>query len=498
MPTLTKSRFISGTQCAKKLYFDVFQKNLKPETSAQQQALFDTGHHIGILAQSKYPGGKNAIFEFNGNWDMAIARTRQWLLNGTQTIYEASFSIHGCFAAVDILHHQNGQRWAIEVKSSTSVKDYHLTDAAFQYYVMEQAGFAPDEVFIMHINNSYVKQGELDINKLFHCERVTQKVRDMQMQITIKHVALQQLLNRATEPNIDIGSHCLSPFECPYMHHCWAHITNQSVLHLNNPRGKQWQLYENGIQHLADIPEHYPLNHQQYLQVEGVRNNTIHIDRQQLQHFLNPIQKPLCFFDFETINPALPVLNGTKPFEQVPFQYSLHICDAQLNIQQHCEFLAQAYDFTNATSTDPRLQLIEQLKRDMPQHGSIIAYNAAFEISILKGLAIAFPDEEPFLNGLITRFVDLYLPFKSGWYYKPEMGASLSIKSVLPAIAPEFSYADLKIANGGLASSIFYDMIADCFSGNIQETRSDLLEYCKRDTEGMIIIYRHLKQISTL
>lgn len=497
MPTLTKSRFISGTQCAKKLYFDVFRSDLKPETTAQQQALFDTGHHLGALAQTLYPEGKNAIFEFNGNWNMAIERTRQWLLTGTQTIYEASFSIHGCFAAIDILHHHNGERWAIEVKSSTSVKDYHLTDAAFQYYVMEHAGYPPDEVFIMHINNSYVKQGDLDLKKLFHLENVTQKVRDLQIEITVKHVALQQMLNRATEPKLEIGSHCSTPFECPYKHHCWAHITNQSVLHLNNPRGKHWQLYEMGIEHLADIPEHYPLNHHQNLQVEGVRNNTIHIDKLQLQNFLTPIQDPFCFFDFETIIPALPLLNGTKPFEQVPFQYSLHCCDAQLNIKQHFEFLAHPKDFTNAIATDPRLKLIQQLKHDMPQNGSIIAYNAAFEISILKALAIAFPEEQAFLNGLITRFVDLYLPFKSGWYYNPEMGASRSIKSVLPAIAPQFSYNDLEIANGGLASAIFYDMIVECFTGDAPETRKHLLEYCKRDTEGMIIIYRHLKQIST-
>ena len=237
------------------------------------------------------------------------------------------------------------------------------------------------------------------------------------------------------------------------------------------------------------------MNHTQKLQIEGVKNNSSYIDAHKINGFLENFEGPLYFFDFETINPALPVLNGTRPFEQVPFQYSLHITDLSGNIIDHKEFLAKPEDFSDSTKSDPRLQLIRQLQSDIGKDGNIIAYNASFEISILKGLALSFPEEQEYIDNLILRFIDLLTPFKSGWYYKPEMGASASIKSVLPTIAPEFSYADLEIGNGGLASNTFHAMIENCFTGDRLATTKQLLTYCERDTEGMVVIYRHLRNL---
>jgi hypothetical protein len=251
-------------------------------------------------------------------------------------------------------------------------------------------------------------------------------------------------------------------------------------------------LYEQGIYALNDIPEGFRLNHRQELQVNGIKNNAQHIDIEKIACFLRQIEGPLYFFDFETINAALPVLNGTRPFEQVPFQYSLHIADIAGDIIEHKEFLAVPEHFSDSNETDPRLQLVRQLKNDIGSRGSIIAYNASFEISILNALSRSFPEEKEFIDSLISRFVDLLTPFKSGWFYMPEMGASASIKSVLPAIAPEFSYADLEIGNGGLASNTFLTMIENYFEGDRDVTMKHLLDYCERDTEGMVVIYRHL------
>jgi hypothetical protein len=492
MPTLSKSRFVSGNQCEKKLYFDLFRKELRPQVTEQQQALFDAGHRIGELAHQVFPGGIDATQDMNGDWSLAIERTKQWISEGQETIYEATFSIPGGFAALDILHHENGERWAIEVKSSASVKDYHITDTSFQYFVMKLAGFEPDKVFVMHINNKYVKQGEIDPRQLFHLEDVTARVLLNQAYVQQKHQELLKMVDAKVEPQIEIGRHCSAPFACDYMHHCWAHLPENNIFNLNNARGKDWKLYEQGIYAMSDIPEGFRLNHRQELQVNGIRNNAEHIDSEKIAHFLGQIEGPLYFFDFETINAALPVLNGTRPFEQVPFQYSLHIADITGNIIEHKEFLAVPEHFSDSNETDPRLQLVRQLKNDIGSRGSIIAYNASFEISILNALSRSFPEEKEFIDSLISRFVDLLTPFKSGWFYMPEMGASASIKSVLPSIAPEFSYADLEIGNGGLASNTFLTMIENCFEGDRDVTVKHLLDYCERDTEGMVVIYRHL------
>lgn len=497
MPTLSKSRFLSGSQCEKKLFFDVFRKELRPPVTEQQQALFNTGHLIGSFAQQLYSGGRDASEAMDGNWSIAINRTKEWLASGETTIYEAAFSVPGGFAALDILHHHNGERWAIEVKSSTSVKPYHVTDASYQYFVMKAAGYAPDKFFLMHINNAYVKNGPIIPEQLFSLNDITQKVIDNQSEITLKNTVLLQMLGAETEPQKEIGPHCASPFRCDYIHHCWAHLQESSVFQLKNARGKDWKLYDQGIHSLADVPDDFSLSKTQEIQVRGAKYNEKYIDTDQIRDFMNQMKGPLYFFDFETINPAIPVLNGTRPFSQVPFQYSLHQCDVDGNILHSSSFLADHADFSNQATNDPRLLLIQQLKKDIGPEGSIIAYNAKFEIDVLQELALAYETERAFIETLIDRFVDLLVPFQKGWYYLPEMGGSASIKSVLPAIAPEFSYKDLPINNGGLASDTFHFMIKGGYADKIDEIRNNLLVYCERDTEGMVVIYRHLKKIIT-
>jgi hypothetical protein len=494
---LSKSRFVSGSQCEKKLFFDINRKDLKQSVPAKLQAIFDTGHQIGKLAHKVFPGGQDATPEIQGDFSSSIEKTLKWIEEGVQTIYEATFSKDGGFAALDILHHVNGQRWAIEVKSSTSVHDYYITDASFQYWVMNRCGHAPDKMFLMHINNKYVKDGEIDPKSFFTLVEITESVLANQENISIRKEELVQMLNQGIEPEKNIGKHCGNPFSCDYIQHCWNHIPKNSVFNLASARGKDWKLYEQGINAIEEIPDDFKLTHRQRVQVNGVKFNTSHADIHKVRDFLLRFTPPLYFFDFETINPAIPVLNGTSPFNQTPFQYSLHITDDEGNITNHSEFLAEPKDFQNPNDRiqDPRYKLIRKMKHDIKKGGSLVAYNSAFEITRLKELALAFPEEKEFLEDVISRFVDLLVPFRSAWYYLPEMGASASIKSVLPAIAPEFSYNDLEISNGGLASETFLSMVTGEFNDDALQTRENLLKYCERDTEGMVIIYRHLKSI---
>lgn len=492
MPTLSKSRFLSGLQCEKKMYFEVSRKDLKPQIDASQQALFDLGHSIGQLAQQAFPGGLDATTGMQGNWSLAIQRTKEWLQSGQTTIYEATFSQSGGFAALDILHHRDGERWAIEVKTSTEVKEYHLQDAAFQYHVMCAAGFTPDKFFLMHINNRYQKKGPIDPADYFHLEDITLNVKELQETIHQKKASFLQLLETNIEPIRAIGPHCNQPFACPFQHHCYAHLPENNVLELLNARGKSWELYQLGIWSLADVPADFALTHRQQLQVSGKP----YLDLDRLKQFLEPIQAPLYFLDFETFFPAIPVLDGTRPFEQVPFQYSLHITDLDGNLLEHRSFLANPADFNDPDQPDPRMQLFTQLRQDLGSSGTIIAYNAGFEQSILKGLSAAFSEETFYFEGVKERFADLLVPFRSGWYYLPEMGSSASIKSVLPAIAPTFSYENLRIADGGQASFVFHALVTHTYTDDLETVRQDLLDYCHRDTQGMVLIYQHLKALT--
>jgi hypothetical protein len=492
MPTLSKSRFISGVQCEKKLYYDIYRKDLKPPLSAAQEHLFSSGNDVGLMAQQVFPNGQDATFEMNGDWTIVLGRTKEWIKEGLITIYEATFSHNNAFAALDILHRQDNELWAIEVKSSTEVKDYHITDASLQYWVMNQCNVKPDRFFIMHINKEYVRKDEINPKELFTLTDITEQVKDKQNWITEELKKLHDVLETQEEPSKPIGTHCQSPFSCDYKHHCWSHVPTNSVFELYSPRGKDWDLYSKGILKLEDIPDSEPLNHRQKIQIEGVKNGASFIDKKAISEFISKVVYPLYFFDFETIFPAIPPLNGTSPFQQTPFQYSLHVLETPTSELVHKEFLADPTHFQVGSNIDPRMELLKQLQTDIGPKGSIVAYNATFEINVLQTLLQLFPEFKSYIEDLCTRFVDLLIPFRQAWYYLPEMGKSASIKSVLPALAPEFSYNDLVINNGGDASEIFLAMLNKAFEGDYNATIKDLIKYCERDTFGMVVVWRNL------
>lgn len=489
MKNLSKSRFVSGIQCDKKLWFDFYRKDLKPQIDDQTQAVFDLGHRIGTLAQEMFPNGKDATPEDFSNFQPSIENTKKWISEKVETIYEATFSAKNAFCMLDILHRKDDEVWAIEVKSSTSVKDYHSTDASLQYFVMKNAGFAPDRFFMMYINNQYVKQGELT-NELFTLTDITKQVLANQDWIAENLGRLLKMLEIETEPVVEIGGNCSNPFGCEYAHHCWKHIPENSVFELRAGRNKPWNLYSQDILKIEDIPDDFPLTHFQNLQRNGLKNDESYMDKLAIKNIISSWEFPLYFFDFETVFPAIPVLDGTRPYQQVPFQYSLHILDEEGNLS-HKEFLANPEDFNNGEN--PLKQMVEQLEKDFGNTGNIVAYNQSFEVGRLNDLANFFSEYAYFLHDLVDRIVDLLPVFQDGYCYFPAMKNSASIKSVLPAIAPDFTYENLEIQDGGAASSLFHQSIEN---GNFtdENLRENLLKYCERDTLAMVVIYQFLME----
>lgn len=491
MKTISKSRFISGVQCHKKIWFDYYRKDLRPPVDPAKQRVFDIGNAVGALAQAMFPDGKDATPESFYNLSPAAEQTKIWLAEEAQTIYEATFIAEQAAAMLDILHRNNEELWAIEVKSSTKVHDYHLQDAALQYFIMSRCGVVPYRFFIMHINNQYVKNGEIT-SDLFTMTDITQEVVTRQQWVYDNLEKLLEVISLPEEPVVPIGGHCNSPFACDYQHHCWKHIPVNSVFELTNGRNKPWDLHDMNILKLEDIPDDYPLTFNQKLQVNGVKNGAEIFDSTSIKTFLNDWRFPLHFFDFETIMPAIPLLDGTRPYQQTPFQYSLHILNENGELM-HKEFLAEPGDFTS-TTMDPRKKLIEQLKSDFKDTGSIVTYNLPFERRILNELANDFPEEAGFLRSIMERLVDLLPVFRNRWCYKPAMGKSASIKSVLPALLPHISYDDLEIKEGGTASESFLNSILILETAT-PELRHNLLKYCELDTLAMFEIFRELKRL---
>ncbi len=482
---LSKSTYVRGHQCLKSLWLHKKKPELKDDISAQQEALFAQGTSVGELSQQLFPGGKDATPEDYYHWKPSFEKTKQWIEEGQEVIYEAAFNYGNVMAALDILVKRDGEWHAIEVKSSTSVKDYHRIDGSLQYWVMSLAGIKPDKFFLMHIKNQYVREGELDIEQLFTLEDITADVLARQHEVQPYLTDCFDVLKQKAEPQVPIGDQCSDPFPCDFISHCWKHVPDYSVFNITRIGGKSWDLYHKGIYEINKVPDDYPLSEKQRHQVEGVKTGKEVFLKDEIETFLNEWEFPLYFFDFETIGPAVPLYDDTRPYSQYPFQYSLHVLQASGEVE-HFEYLGDG-------KTDPRPGLINQMLRDLGTKGSIVTYNMGFEKGKITAMAENFPEYKDSLLDINERVVDLIIPFRKHWLYTPKMKGSASIKYVLPALVPNLSYNDLEIKEGGTASATFQAMCEGTFTGDIEETRRQLLDYCKLDTWAMVEIYWYVK-----
>lgn len=482
---LSKSTFLRGIQCEKSLYLYKHFYNLKDPITPQQQAIFSQGTNVGLLAQDLFPGGVDASPESIFNFQQSVKDTILYLNQGETIIYEAAFQFDGVLAALDILVKEEDGWKAYEVKSSTEVKDTYINDAALQYYVITNSGIDLKDISIVYINNQYVKNGEVDVNKLFTIESVLDSVKEVLPKIPNQISAFKKVLQQDSVPDIDIGMHCTDPYPCDFTGTCWKHIPEYSVFDISNLyKTKKFELYQNGIISFDQIDiENNNLNTNQLLQVTSELNGDIYIDRENINEFLRSLTYPLYYLDFETINPGVPIYNNSRPYQLLVFQYSLHIQETIGSGLTHFEYLAEA-----DPNVDPRIDFVKQLIQDCGTTGDILVFNIGFERGRLQELSEVFPEFSKELTDIIQRMKDLMIPFQQKWYYTPEMQGSYSIKKVLPALVPELTYQDLEIQKGSIASNTFYQMVVGVFNGNLPKTRKDLLEYCKLDTYAMVRI----------
>jgi hypothetical protein len=487
---LSKSTFIRGLQCEKSLYLYKYYYKLKDPTSPSIQAVFDQGTNIGILAQELFPNGADASPENHFKMVQSVGKTLDFISQGETIIYEATFQYNNVFAALDILVKDEEGWKAYEVKSSTKVSETYIKDAAIQYYTITNSGIELKDISIVYIKNQYLKNGEIDINELFTIESLLDQVLDFLPRIPNEVQRLKNVIESPEIPQVNIGPHCSDPYDCDFKGTCWKHIPEYSVFDISRLNSdKKFDLYNQGIVTLDQIDlSQVDLNTNQVLQVQSELSGSSHIDTEEIRNFTSELNYPLYFLDFETIGPAVPIYDGSRPYQQLVYQYSLHIQETPTSEIEHREYLADPNE-------DPRIGFVEQLIQDCGNSGDILVYNIGFERGKLNDLIDVFPEYSDDLRWIVNRLKDLMIPFQQKWYYTPEMRGSYSIKSVLPALVPELSYNDLPIKEGGTASNTFLSMVNGTFEGDVEETRKQLLEYCKLDTYAMVKILDVLNQV---
>ncbi len=484
---LSKSRFMAGLQCLKRLYLECHHRDLADPVGAAQQTIFDSGTAVGELARGRFSGGLLVEEPYFKQQD--AERTTQKLLldDSVTTLYEAAFTYEGIHCRVDVLRRtERGAFDIIEVKSTTGMKDIHVPDIAIQMHVVEGSGIPVRRAYLMHIDRTYIYSGgEHDVEGLFALEDVTDEVRSYLETSVPGHLnSMWQSLESAETLEIETGRHCNFPYRCPFFGHCHAEDPEHPVSSLPNLRhGLEESLMQEGISDLRDIPPGYPgLSVLQRRVLDSVVTGLPYIGAD-LEYKLSEIGYPASFLDFETFSPAIPMYAGTSPYQTIPFQWSLHVRDT--------DGLVSHYSFLDDGRGDLRERLITSLLGTIPPNGTVVTYSG-YEAYVLRELARAFPSYERSLKGLSSRIIDL-LQLIRGSYYHPEFHGSFSIKSVVSALAPDLVYEDLDIREGASAAAVYEKLIrGDLGESNVTRIRDALLAYCARDSETMVRVYEAL------
>ncbi|NOQ32366.1 MAG: DUF2779 domain-containing protein [Helicobacteraceae bacterium] len=489
---LSKSLYTKAIQCPKVLWLKKYKKEVLTPPDSSALAIFETGNVVGELACQLFADGKEVLY--SKNYDDMIAQTQRYLNEGVKAIYEATFNFEGILVMVDVLSvEDDGSVCIYEVKSSTSVKEIYLHDASIQHYVLKGLGYSVKSTNIVHINNTYVRGDELELNELFSVVDVSAEVGSLQAGISTRLKEFEEYLeDKVNEPNIEIGSHCNKPYECDAKAYCWRvqrHVPAYSVFNIFNLGSKkQVELYDQGIINIGDIPENFDMTALQKQKVQNYKSKTTYIDEEKIEEFVETLAYPIYHLDFETFQQAVPEFKGISPFEQIPFQYSLHI-EHENGMLEHKEFLAQ-------DGTDPREAIAKRLCADIPKNVTTLAYNMSFEKGVIKRLASSFESLASHLLTINENMHDLMVPFQKKYYVTPDMNGSYSIKYVLPALVPKMAeaYKELDgVQNGSQAMSAFANM-TKLNDEEKRKMRNALLEYCKLDTLAMVEVLRKLKR----
>jgi hypothetical protein len=480
-----------GLQCAKALWLHRHRPDLAPSITEQKQWRFESGHEVGRLAQTCFDSG-HLIDEPYFAVDQAIAATHRAMATGCQAIFEAtSCSSDGACARIDILNKRAPDiGWdLIEVKQSTAVRDYHIEDITLQRYAFSEAGCVVRRSILMHLNRHYLRRGDIDVQRLFLQEDCTDRVLPRMTMVPGHLSNLLQAANQPDEPLLPIGRHCKSPFECDYIDYCWQHVPVYSVFNVFNGSKLDGLLAMN-ILDVRDLPAMLPLTDRQRIDINVHESGRMHVDRDAIAGFLGTLTYPLYYLDYETVFPAIPLFNESSPYQQIPFQFSLHIQKAPGGSVEHIEFL-------HTDLSDPRPDFVGALIDGCAGRGSVIVYNRAFESRINRELAALFAPHAAVLEDINSRMVDLLTPFRARYLYHPAMMGSASIKKVLPAFVPEVGYDNLAIGDGATASRIYLK----CLKGMVEEPERqmiyiDLKRYCAMDTWAEVRLIEALYQIA--
>ena len=487
--TLSKTRFTTGLQCHKQLWLKVHEPDAEELVVDEvQQHTFDTGTRVGELART-YLGPGTLIQAEYWNKSAKVQQTAEALKGGAARIFEASFEHQGVFAAVDGLERIDGGFRLVEVKSSTKLKEEHLPDIAVQRWVLDGAGVKVTDAQLMHLNNKCVAP---KLDDLFLRTPATEETEALLPKVG-PEVRRQLEMLAGPEPEVAIGDHCTTPYECPFVDRCWNGVPKHHVgtlMNLHHTKKKHFRA--NGIVTIHDIPADFQLTDRQEVQRASVLRGEMTVDHAALCEALAAYDVDrIAYLDFETVGEAVPVWDGCRPYDQIPVQMSCHVEGRDGTLTHHA-WIASGPE-------DPRPACAQAVVDACAGADIVVVWHASMEKGCLERLAIGAPALKGKLDDVIARLTDLEVTYRASLYH-PDFLGSYSLKPVVNTLlSPEDSYGNLPVNEGMLASVRLHKLMFEpekIPAAEREQWRQDLLTYCGHDTVVMVKLVKFLRDLA--
>lgn len=488
---LSKSDYLRYRICPSYLWLWKHQPELVPPETVEEvlQNKFEQGNQVEAIARNLFPDGV-LVEGFNR---IAEDNTKRSIADGATVLFQATvITDNNLLAMADVLE-KDGDGWILyEVKSSGEVKkDLHIPDMAFQKVAFEHAGYIISETRVIHLNKAFVRLGDvIDPKDYFIIDSVEDAVQKLlpevrdQIALALERVASTERPTACPCRSLSRGKHC------PAFKLFNPDVPEYSVYDISRMQGKRLEeLVDNEIFRTIDIPDDFKLSANQAIQVAVDKSGLARIDKEKIERELSELEYPIYFIDYESVNPAIPLLDGTIPHQQIVFQYSLHVLDSPSTDLRHTEYLCRD------SSAESFKKLVNQMRTDIGDAGSIIVWNKSFEAGRNREMGKLFPEHEQFLAHVNDRIYDLMDIFSKNYYVDPGFHGSNSIKYVLPVLVPHLSYKDLAIGRGDLASVRWYEVVTGEDNSGAEQVFSDLLKYCELDTLAMAEIFNVLNKL---
>lgn len=483
---ISKTSFLKFDQCSKSFFLYKKFPQLKDTLTKEKQLIFNRGNKIGVLAQQLFPGGIDVSLQTN-NLQQALDLTRELVLKKQPVIYEATFVFNSVLVMVDVLHLNETGYTAYEVKSSLKISDVYIKDACLQYYVLKNTLNNVCDFFLVTINPEYTLREKTDVKMYFKKRSIKQNAEKNLsfFEEQIKNALF--VLEKNTVPDLPVGKHCFSPYQCDFLGACWKNTNNpKSIFNLGKiDKDVLYNWHKSGIDTVDKIPNLEKQLPQVQIQVNCMLQQQEFFNKEALTKWFTGLDENCAFLDMEVWSPAVPVYQNTNPFEQIPFLFSLCFNSGET---------IQFKEYLKPVNEDARDMFLVELLKATSDFSKVIVFDKNLEVGILSQLQKKFPDYSESIQSLTNKLYDLADIVNHLYYYHPGLKGNFSLKGIASVVYPESTYNNLEISSGIIAMNVYESLLKEINPIIAETKKQQLVDYCNMDTISCLRFFRYLKE----